>query len=499
MGSTVYDEEGVEQLRLLGLGGTGIHVDLFGRSDPDQHPISAITGLTAVNADFETRITALELLTVNHESRITALEALHPVAFDDLSDVDLTGAADNDLLYRSGGVWIDTAGVLTWSGTQLTINDYTFPAADGIDRQILVTDGAGVLTFQDQGTTAGLLSAEYRFSTTTTAADPGPGRFRFDTGAYSTVTEVFIDILTDNGADITNLLSLIAIGDRLYFQNRTDASKFVIFDVIVDAVDNTGWFTIGVNAIAEGTFLGNNDRSIFIWSIDGASSPQRLEFEAMSTRSLVNSDFTIGSSIAEGVQAVSAGVGAAIFTTTAIFSDHPGIWGMRTGTTTAGRVFIIGRPASYHVGVGGITRVGTWIRSPATLSDAVEEYVIRAGFFSIALPNTINEGIGFEYQFDQNGGRWQGITDATGETSLDTGITFAVDTWYYLEHEVTGDGLSVEFFIDGVSVGTLAVAADIPAGTGFDLFYNTHIMKLAGTTSRECFIDAYYTYQELSR
>ncbi len=498
MGSKVYTTDGIQQLSLTGLG-TANHPDLFGRSDPDQHPISAITGLTAQILDFETRISANELLLVNHETRITGLEALHPVAFDDLSDVNLIGAADNDLLFRSGGVWIDTNGVLQWDGTQLTINDYTFPAADGLDRQILVTDGAGTLTYEDQGTTAGLLSAEYRFSDSVVAADPGNGRFRFDTGAYSTVTEVFIDILTDNGADITNLLAQIAIGDRLYFQNRTDAAKFVAFDVIADAVDNTGWFTIGVNAIAEGTFLANNDRCIFIWSIDGASSPQRLEYEAMATRSLVNSDFTIGSSIAEGVQAVSAGVGAAIFTTTALFDDHPGIWGLRTGTGTAGRVFVIGRPAGYHVGVGGVTRVGTWLRSPATLSDAVDEYVIRAGFFSITLPNTIIEGIGFEYQFDQNGGRWQGITDATGETSLDTGITFAVDTWYYLEHEVAADGLSVEFFIDGVSVGSLAVAADIPSGTGFDLFYNMHIMKLAGTNSRDCFIDAYYTYQELSR
>jgi hypothetical protein len=219
----------------------------------------------------------------------------------------------------------------------------------------------------------------------------------------------------------------------------------------------------------------------------------------MSTRSLVNSDFSIGSTIAEGVSAVSAGVGAAVFSPTAIQDDHPGIWGLRTGTTTAGRVFIIGRPGSYNIGVGGVTRVGTWVRAPATLSDAVEEYVLRSGLFSISLPNTIDFGVGFEYQFDQNGGRWQGITDATGETSLDTGETVVVDTWYFLEFEVNAGGTSVEFFIDQVSVGTLAVAADIPQGTGFDNFYNTHIMKLAGTTSRECFIDAYYTYQEIAR
>ncbi len=39
--------------------------------------------------------------------------------FNDLNDVDLTGAADNDLLYRSAGNWIDTAGLLTWDGSDL--------------------------------------------------------------------------------------------------------------------------------------------------------------------------------------------------------------------------------------------------------------------------------------------------------------------------------------------------------------------------------------------
>ena len=38
-----------------------------------------------------------------------------------LSDVDLTGQANNDLLFRSGGLWIDTAGLLTWDGSNLSI------------------------------------------------------------------------------------------------------------------------------------------------------------------------------------------------------------------------------------------------------------------------------------------------------------------------------------------------------------------------------------------
>ena len=48
----------------------------------------------------------------------------------DIADVDQTGVADNDLLFRSGGEWIDTAGLLTWDGSHLVLpqtNDAVTP------------------------------------------------------------------------------------------------------------------------------------------------------------------------------------------------------------------------------------------------------------------------------------------------------------------------------------------------------------------------------------
>lgn len=231
---------------------------------------------------------------------------------------------------------------------------------------------------------------------------------------------------------------------------------------------------------------------------------QKLIYQGMSSRLLVSSDFMrqVGTSpTAEGVVTVAAGAGAGIISSATLDkTDHPGVWRMSTGSTAAGRVFVIGGSANgFHFGVGGVTRIGSWVRTGPTLSDAAQEYVLRAGSFNIALPNTITYGIGFEYQFDQNGGRWQGITEDAAESSLDTGITVAVDTWYFLEFEVNAAGTSVEFFIDKVSVGTLAVAANIPSGVVIDNFYNAHIMKLVGTTARTFSIDAYYVYQELTR
>ena len=214
---------------------------------------------------------------------------------------------------------------------------------------------------------------------------------------------------------------------------------------------------------------------------------------ARGRRSYVESDFYDPGLFAEGVQAVAAGAGAVLGTSSGLDkTDHPGIWCMETGTTAAGRVFIIGHAGrGFHFGTGGTVRCGSIVEI-GLLSTAAEEYVARAGVMSIVLPNTILFGIGFEYQFDQNGGRWQGITNDVGESSLDTGVAVTANTWFNLEFEVNAAGTSVEFFINGASVGTLATSANIPGGTGFDQFYNAHIMKLAGVLNRSFYLDHYY-------
>ena len=89
--------------------------------------------------------------------------------------------------------------ILRWNGATPAWEEFTaflLPLVDGTVDQIMSTDGAGTLSFVDPGAGGGLLSAEYRFSTSTVAADPGSGRFRFDTAAYSTVTECLMALDT---------------------------------------------------------------------------------------------------------------------------------------------------------------------------------------------------------------------------------------------------------------------------------------------------------------
>lgn len=195
-----------------------------------------------------------------------------------------------------------------------------------------------------------------------------------------------------------------------------------------------------------------------------------------------------------------AGTGAAAVAPTLgyDYADHPGIWRLRTGSTAAGRVFVLSANGSYTLGAGGRTRVGTWLKTGSDLSTSLERYVLRSGFFSLELPNNVTSGVGFEYTDNENSGRWQAVgVNATVETSADTGVAVTADTWYKLEVEIAEDGASATYFINDAEVAT--VSTNLPLGAVPSNFYQTSIMKLVGLSERSVYIDATYVYQEISR
>lgn len=230
----------------------------------------------------------------------------------------------------------------------------------------------------------------------------------------------------------------------------------------------------------------------------------KLGFETMPQAFFIADDYTKGSGafpVGNGVVGI-AGDGGGFRSAGAIIdkSNHPGVWGMGTGTTSVdGRCFIIsGSATTTNVGGGGIVRSGTTLYVEGNLSTALQRYRIGVGLLAMSFgPPAIVEGIGFVYSDNINGGRWQGVCHDGVQSSLDTGITVAANGWYRLEFEVNADGTSVEFFIDGVSVGT--ITTNIPAGNSFDLFYNSHIMNVIGLLDRTVWNDNYYLYQEVTR
>lgn len=97
------------------------------------------------------------------------------------------------------------------------------------------------------------LNVEYTFDTDVTDSDPTAGKFKFNNVVFANATQIFMDILNDEGLDITIILSSLRTGDIIYFQQLSDPNKSVIYNVGGVSVDGTGYFKIPVIHSSSGT------------------------------------------------------------------------------------------------------------------------------------------------------------------------------------------------------------------------------------------------------
>lgn len=120
-------------------------------------------------------------ITVDATDPVNPIVNLDALGLDDLTDVDLTGAADNDLLFRSGGNWIDTAGILGFDGvgflgidvTTTGVSGFEVDTADPNSRSYIAVwnnDTSQYLEMSAIGSTIGD-NLRFQFSTTTSPLD----------------------------------------------------------------------------------------------------------------------------------------------------------------------------------------------------------------------------------------------------------------------------------------------------------------------------------------
>lgn len=184
--------------------------------------------------------------------------------------------------------------------------------------------------------------------------------------------------------------------------------------------------------------------------------------------------------------------------TTAGTSSHPGIWRGETGTTSSGRFSLsLNDNQVGHTVVGGGVIINDWIFQLSDLSDASDEYEFGIGFserWSIFFAVLQNNMIALHYDRTTSTD-WRGICRSGGsETVASGGSSVAVATgWHHGRIVINADASSVEFFIDGTSLGTCTT--NIPSD---DMGLGTLMWKSAGTNSRYADIDCCRFYQKLT-
>ena len=106
-------------------------------------------------------------------------------------------------------------------------------------------------------------NARLTFNTSTTAADPGAGKFAFDSATLGSITAMYISATDADSADIDDFLATLddstsSIKSTITFRENGTPGNFLTVKVDGTATDNTGWWTVPV-AYVSGALPSNAD------------------------------------------------------------------------------------------------------------------------------------------------------------------------------------------------------------------------------------------------
>lgn len=211
------------------------------------------------------------------------------------------------------------------------------------------------------------------------------------------------------------------------------------------------------------------------------------DIDAIASRHFAYDDFAHGNDPdAHFAQFTNSGASVALDTTE--IAGHPGVITLDTGTEAPSRGAVL--YGSKILPGDGRMIFEACIRV-VVLSDGTNSFYVEAGWSDSTFAPV--EAIYFRYTHSENSGRWVGVArDGGSETTVNSTVSVVAGTWVRLRIEVNAAGTSAEFFVDGVSIGTLSALPS--AKTRMQLYIN----RTVGTASRTLQADYIGVQQDLT-
>ena len=152
----------------------------------------------------------------------------------------------------------------------ITTPEFTEDAATRASKTLGFDSTGNVLTTVADFLPAGGDSAMFQYSTTTTDADPGAGKFRLNNATISSATEMYIDDLEFNGTDVSAWVQSwddVSGNDtnrgRIRISKANTLDTWMVFKVTGAITDASGYTKVSLVYIdTAGTFA--NDDKVFI-------------------------------------------------------------------------------------------------------------------------------------------------------------------------------------------------------------------------------------------
>jgi len=179
-----------------------------------------------------------------------------------------------------------------------------------------------------------------------------------------------------------------------------------------------------------------------------------------------------------------SGSGSNINTNTATLDANTvGMAAMTTGTTTTGVAAIYSGPAQIRFGGGSYT-LAIRFQFPSLL-DGTESGSVYLGFGDNA-GGAFVDGAYLYWDNTQTNFRYRTRNNST-QTDVDSSLAPAAGTWYKLQITVNAAGTNVNFTINGAN--SQDITTNIPTAAGRETGVLCQIIKSAGTTARQIYLD----------
>jgi len=167
---------------------------------------------------------------------------------------------------------------------------------------------------------------------------------------------------------------------------------------------------------------------------------------------------------------VSGGTGAT--------SGHPGVIGLAS-TVALTRPLFLGSGANFGTAffLGGGVLTVDWVFNIATASNSTNRYKLVFGLGDTNAAAQAN-GCWVQYSDNANSGNWTFNTASASSATNSNSSTAVTTGWHHAQIVVNAAATSVQFNMDGVSLGT-AITTNIPTAAGITPFAN--LEYVAGT------------------
>jgi hypothetical protein len=432
---------------------------------------SIFVNKTAAGNLLQLQATASNILTLSNTGVFTLVGSLNSSG----GAISLSGNAGSNITTSTGALTLTSAAAATWS---TTAGNLTIQAGSG-------TVSLGSSTALTADAALNITSA----TTNALTLDSGT------TGAINLGTNANAKVITiGNVTGATSISALVGTGTAAYSIGGPASAVYLRIDSTNNrayignpTADSTGFLLVQDAKNTTGDPTGVNGASYY--NSNAASGKFRC-YENNAWRDCIDdrrtafnyyNDF-MGATSDGNITYATTGAGAAnSATAVGSVAGHPGILQHQTGTTATGNPrFISTATAGILLGNSSVWRYSSGVRIPA-LSSGTQRFTYRAGFMDTATVDAI-DGCYFRYVDNVNAGNWQGVCrNNNAESTCNTAIAVAANTWYRLDVVVNAAGTSADFQTD--STTRCSVVANIPTGAGRGTAFGSMVLKSVGTTT----------------